>query len=517
MQKETTKLFSISKSIYPVALGPYRGRVRAGSRLTRAALAAVAILLPAVLLPLTAWGQTRTTVTDTLYDPTGAPLTGHLVVTNETTFTSVDGFQIPAGNQITVTVTNGAFSVPLVPNLGATPAGTSYRVQYYLGSLRTAETWVVPQTPNPANLTNVRSLTAPVPGTQFAIAQVNPPSPCSTNFFLAWQGAGWDCAQPAFSALSGVALPNQLPGATATAQGVVQLAGDLGSTAAAPQVTSTHLAAALPVAQGGTGTATAFGVGSVVFAGSGGAYAQDSQFAWDGVNHRLGIGTATPTAAFHLFSSGTSTNTANSLLVENGYGGVGISAAEITARSIPGGYGSGINFQSQETGTHTYLSQATIEAEGALNWSSVANASSFLRFSTLNAGALAEKMRLDSFGNLGLGTTSPAEKLDVAGSIRSALNAVAFSSIPTFDASLGNTQKIMLTANVTSSTLINAAAGETLDFIVCQDSTGGRTFIWPSNVKGGMIIGATASKCSAQPFIFDGISAYALSPGLSNQ
>jgi hypothetical protein len=45
--------------------------------------------------------------------------------------------------------------------------------------------------------------------------------------------------------------------ATAGAEGIIQLAGDLGGgTAAAPQVTSTHLAAALPVAQGGTGQAS---------------------------------------------------------------------------------------------------------------------------------------------------------------------------------------------------------------------------------------------------------------------
>jgi len=126
-------------------------------------------------------------------------------------------------------------------------------------------------------------------------------------------------------------------------------------------------------------------------------------------------------------------------------------------------------------------------------------------------------MRLDAFGNLGLGTTTPAEKLDVAGSIRSALNTVTFSATPTFDASLGNTQKITLTANVSSSTLLNAGAGESLRFIVCQDATGGRTFTWPSNVKGGMIIGSTASKCSAQSFVFDGANAYAVSAGLANQ
>ncbi|MBZ5516116.1 MAG: hypothetical protein LAN62_14965 [Acidobacteriia bacterium] len=96
------------------------------------------------------------------------------------------------------------------------------------------------------------------------------------------------------------------------------------------------------------------------------------------------------------------------------------------------------------------------------------------------------------------------------------VNVVAWSATPAFDAALGNTQKLTLGGNVTSSTLSNATAGEQINFLICQDATGNRTFVWPSNVKGGMTIGSTASKCSAQTFIFDGTSAYALSAGVTN-
>ena len=109
--------------------------------------------------------------------------------------------------------------------------------------------------------------------------------------------------------------------------------------------------------------------------------------------------------------------------------------------------------------------------------------------------------------------TAPAQ---FGGPVISGLKVVTFSATPTFDAKLGNTQKITLTGNVTSSTLSNATAGEQLNFLICQDSAGNHTFVWPSNVKGGMTIGSTASKCSAQTFIFDGTNAYALSPGVSN-
>lgn len=109
--------------------------------------------------------------------------------------------------------------------------------------------------------------------------------------------------------------------------------------------------------------------------------------------------------------------------------------------------------------------------------------------------------------------TAPAQ---FEGPVISGLNTVTFSSTPTFDAKLGNTQKITLTGSVTSSTLSNATAGEQINFLICQDGSGSRTFTWPSNVKGGMTIGSTASNCNAQNFIFDGTNAYALSSGIPN-
>ena len=102
------------------------------------------------------------------------------------------------------------------------------------------------------------------------------------------------------------------------------------------------------------------------------------------------------------------------------------------------------------------------------------------------------------------------------GAVIAGLNTVSFSATPTFDASLGNTQKITLTGNVTSSTLANASAGEQIHFFVCQDASGGHTFAWPSNLTGGMTVSSAGSTCSAQSFIFDGTNAYALSPGVTN-
>lgn len=57
----------------------------------------------------------------------------------------------------------------------------------------------------------------------------------------------------------------------------------------------------LAVGNGGTGTATAFTAGSVVFAGASGVYSQDnSNLFWDNTNNRLGVGTATPSVALQV-------------------------------------------------------------------------------------------------------------------------------------------------------------------------------------------------------------------------
>ena len=56
----------------------------------------------------------------------------------------------------------------------------------------------------------------------------------------------------------------------------------------------------LPVGNGGTGTATTFTLGSVIFAGASGVYTQDNtNFFWDDTNNFLGIGTNAPAARLH--------------------------------------------------------------------------------------------------------------------------------------------------------------------------------------------------------------------------
>jgi hypothetical protein len=86
---------------------------------------------------------------------------------------------------------------------------------------------------------------------------------------------------------------------------------------------------------------------------------------------------------------------------------------------------------------------------------------------------------------------------------------VPFSGTPVFDASQGSKFEIVLTGNVTSSTLINITPGQSLKFIVKQDATGGHAFVPPANLP-MPAIDQTASATNIQNFIVDsGSNVYA--------
>lgn len=84
---------------------------------------------------------------------------------------------------------------------------------------------------------------------------------------------------------------------------------------------------------------------------------------------------------------------------------------------------------------------------------------------------------------------------------------VAFSATPTFDGNKADFFKITLTGNVTSSTLSNYVIGSKLVLEVCQDGTGGRTFVPPTNVNGWVAIQSGAGVCTTEFFWFDGTNA----------
>src|SRR5882762_8619665 len=99
---------------------------------------------------------TLTTVTDTVYRADGNPAQGNLIIMWPA-FVTAGGTVVIAGNTNVTLGANGALSVALAPNAGASPAGLYYTVVYQLGpgEVRT-EYWMVPKT-SPVNLAAVRT------------------------------------------------------------------------------------------------------------------------------------------------------------------------------------------------------------------------------------------------------------------------------------------------------------------------------------------------------------------------
>lgn len=125
-------------------------------------------------------------------------------------------------------------------------------------------------------------------------------------------GTGQTTANAAFNALAPSQTSNT--GKYLTTNGtdtswatVTQTTFSAGTTGFTPNTATSGtvtLAGTLNIANGGTGTSTAFTTGSVVFAGASGTYTQDNaNLFWDDTNNRLGIGTTSPTGALDITKS----------------------------------------------------------------------------------------------------------------------------------------------------------------------------------------------------------------------
>jgi len=118
----------------------------------------------------TAQTPSLTTITGTVYRADGTAATGTLII-SWPTFSTADGYAVAGGSTSVNLSAGGALSVQLVPNAGATPAGTYYTVVYQLDDGVKTEYWNVPAT-SPTTITAVRT-TPGAPGTtaQFATQQ----------------------------------------------------------------------------------------------------------------------------------------------------------------------------------------------------------------------------------------------------------------------------------------------------------------------------------------------------------
>lgn len=100
---------------------------------------------------------TTTTVADTVYLADGTPAQGTLIITWPA-FLTASGTAIAGGATSVTLGTNGALSVDLIPNAGASPAEVYYTVIYQLGpgEVKT-EYWLVPVSTTAVTLDAVRT------------------------------------------------------------------------------------------------------------------------------------------------------------------------------------------------------------------------------------------------------------------------------------------------------------------------------------------------------------------------
>ena len=226
------------------------------------------------------------------------------------------------------------------------------------------------------------------------------------------------------------------------------------------------LSGTLNVANGGTGTATAFTAGSVVFAGASGVYSQDNaNLFWDNTNDRLGIGTATPVSRLELKGTGFvaasvsgdstnetqlrfNTNTAARVSQQSAQALIfDTSATERMRITSAGDVGIGstpaVRFQiTHDQAAYSYFDYYNNTNAGGIVWRQIVrnlantgntsvdfaklissgfalnnNDSNAANFTSFGVGG-SERMRITSAGNVGIGTTSPAVPLEVSTTIR---------------------------------------------------------------------------------------------------
>ncbi len=277
----------------------------------------------------------------------------------------------------------------------------------------------------------------------------------------------------------------------------------------------------LSTANGGTGTTTTFTAGSVVFAGTDGVYTQDnSHLFWDDTNNRLGIGTAAPVVKTQISYDGSTpasalyNATADALLITNSGAGAQIrvvAAGGASGAGLLGLFSRGTLASPTAVAVNdTMISLVGQGYDGAARRSSAeidfnvdGSVSSGIvpgrltLWTTNTSGTLAERMRIDSSGNVGIGTTGAVNTLQVAGSIGWGAPVTK-----TNDFTLGATENWVINNRAATNTVTLPAASSSTGRVVTMSTIQAQTVVSASSnvvpLVGGSaataILAATAGK-----------------------
>ncbi len=256
-------------------------------------------------------------------------------------------------------------------------------------------------------------------------------------------------------------------------------------------------------------------LGSVVFAGTGGALSQNnSNFFWDNTNARLGIGTASPLTPLSVTYAGSdssaTTNTGISAFKWTTFGlNMGVSAnsgstwiqgnntasGAVGINLQPSGGNVGIGIASTATAGETLDIKATnntgIRVTNAANTNvqfalRTMGSNGDLGIFTTAAASLTQQMTVTAGGNLGIGDTTPSAMLTVGNGDLFQVN-----SSGAIAASTGVTSSGNVAANgqqsYTKGALIVGANATTGDFVQFSDTFDGSTINTTNWVTSGTV------------------------------
>ena len=103
------------------------------------------------------------------------------------------------------------------------------------------------------------------------------------------------------------------------------------------------------------------------------------------------------------------------------------------------------------------------------------------------------------------GSTIAAESVSPV--VSGALAVAAYGSDIIFNAGAGNSIKVTLRGDVTTSSIANPISGQPLTLLICQDEEGSRMMNWPPNVRlsgGAVTLSTEPNQCDSVTLLFDG-------------
>ena len=146
---------------------------------------------------------------------------------------------------------------------------------------------------------------------------------------------------------------------------------------------------------------------------------------------------------------------------------------------VQGDAGNSVRFYLTDGDTPGVTNSLLISKSGIISYISDRQAGSSLVFSTADT----ERMRIDSSGNVGIGTSSPLKQLHLTKSAVADIVSLTDGTSIASNFNTGQNFAVQLAGNRTLENPTNCVAGQTGSIFVIQDGTGSRTLSYGANWK----------------------------------